>query len=178
MRITCPLWKRHGSTRLCLNFKSSIKPLRRWLNHVAPASFSPCKFCDNFNRCRCFHGGLAIWFSKQTRHPRSEIWGPTAAKALLSLPVICGRSEIDHDDRSWHRMSSGCLVCCVSFASNSFDFLSRSSHTSNERMFLKFKTTKQKMSSLEDEQQSSLYNNVLMLKSTTFWAHNLFGTKN
>ena len=35
-----------------------------------------------------------------------------------------------------------------------------------------------KMLSLEDEQQSSLHSNALMLKSTTFWAHNLSSTKN
>ena len=37
------------------------------------------------------------------------------------------------------------------FASNSLDFLSRSSHASIQQMFLKFKTTKEKLLPLEDE---------------------------
>ena len=41
-----------------------------------------------------------------------------------------------------HKM--GHLVCCVSFASNSFDFLSRSLHALIQQMsFLKIKTTKE-----------------------------------
>ena len=58
---------------------------------------------------------------------------------------------IDHDDGSWCKISSGYLVCCASFASNSSDFLSRCSHALIQRIFLKFKTTKQTISSLEDE---------------------------
>ena len=43
------------------------------------------------------------------------------------------------------KISSGYLVRCVSFVSNSLDFLSRSSYTLIQRIFLKYKTTKQRI---------------------------------
>ena len=44
---------------------------------------------------------------------------PTAAKVLLSFPVICGTEEIDHVERSRQRTQNGssCLLCviCIEF---------------------------------------------------------------
>ena len=66
-----------------------------------------------------------------------------AVKVSLSLAVVCGIEEIDHVEGSRREHDTSRFVCCVSFASNSFGFLSRSSHALIQQTFSKIKTTKE-----------------------------------